>query len=240
MRLFEHDLLELWTGGEAQHPLDRAIGALAMASGDRRATVADLAIGERDVRLFELYRALAGPWIRATARCPACGEVSELSMAVDDLSPWRDEARASEVTVNHGGVVVRCRQPSSRDLAAASQAASDEEARAILIAASVIDAHRGDAPLGAEQLDPAVIAHIEERLSEMDPPAETLLGLTCPGCEQAWSAPFDIGDAFCASVELAARRAMDTVAELARAYGWSEDVVLALPPARRRYYLERA
>jgi hypothetical protein len=113
MRLFEHDLLELWAGGEPQHPLDRAIGALAMASGDRRATVADLAIGERDVRLFELYRALAGPWIKATARCPACGELAELSITVDDLSPRRDEARTGEVTVTHGGFVVRCRQPSS-------------------------------------------------------------------------------------------------------------------------------
>lgn len=240
MRLSEHDLLELWAEAETQHPIDRALSALALGSGMRRGALAELSIGERDCQLFELYRSLAGATIAAIARCPSCGEPTELAVSVDELCPQRDVVAARELVVEHAGVLVHCRQPTSRDLAVAALAADEAAARAGLIAATVISARAGELELTPEELGDDWVARIEDALGEMTPPAEILLSLTCPECATEWSAPFDIGDVVWTAAELAARRAMDAVADLGRAYGWTEDVVLALPPARRRYYQERA
>jgi hypothetical protein len=239
MHLSEHDLLELWAAAETQHPIDRALSALAFASGERRGALAELPLGERDARLFRLYRGLSGRTIPAIARCPACGEPAELVMAVDDLCP-DPGATAGEVVVERDGVVVRCRQPTSRDLAAATRAVDEEAARAGLIAASLVSAHAGERALAAADLDGGMIACIEDALAAMAPPVEIELDVTCPGCGAAWSAPFDIAEVVWTAAEVAARRAMDTIADLARTYGWTEQEVLALPPARRRYYQERA
>jgi hypothetical protein len=238
MPLSEHDLLTLWAVAEAQHPIDRALSALSLGTGVRRGALADLPIGERDARLFELYRGLVGRDIRAVVRCPACNEASELVVAVDDLCPSGDAA-ASEVVVEHAGVVVRCRQPTSRDLAVAARAADDAAARAGLIAATVISARAGAVELDPAELDAEMIACIEDRLGGTTPPPEILLGVTCAACANPWAAPLDIGELVWSAADLQARRAMDAVVELGRAYGWTEDAVLALPPARRRYYQER-
>jgi hypothetical protein len=241
MSLSEHDLLELWAMAETQHPIDRALTALSLGERTRRGALAELPIGERDARLFELYRGLAGDHIAVIARCPACGEASELTVSAAALSPGRDRSgEAAEIIVEHAGAVVRCRQPTSRALAAAAMAPDEASARAGLIAATVVSAHAGEVALDPGDLDDELIGRIEDALAEMVPPAELLLGVTCAGCGNAWSAPFDIGEVVWTAVELAARRAMDGVVELGRAYGWTEEAVLALPPARRRYYQERA
>jgi len=240
MRLSEYDLLELWAVAETQHPIDRALSALSLGSGVGRGALAELPLGERDRRLFALYRTLAGAGIAAIVRCPSCGEATELAVSVDDLCSRCDAVAPREIVVEHAGVAVHCRQPTSRDLAAAALAEDETAARTGLIRAAVISARAGEVELAPDELDGDVIARIEDALGEMTPPAEILLGVTCPGCAMAWSAPFDIGDVVWTAAELAARRAMDAVVELGRAYGWTEDVVLTLPPARRRYYQEHA
>lgn len=243
MRISERDLLDMWAAGEAQHPIDRALTALSWVSGARRGLLADLPIGERDARLFALGRALNGSRVSATATCPACRDDVEMSLDLDALSgrgSQADEPSEHEITVEHAGVVLRCRQPTSRDLATAARAANDDEARALLVAACVVEAHMDGEAIGPEALSAEVIARTEDALASMQPPAEIVLALTCPSCEASWVAPFDIGDAVWSAIRAAAQRTMSDVADLARAYGWSEDTVLALPVERRRYYVERA
>ncbi len=251
MPLSELDLLALWTAGELQHPIDRALSALATSGRTTRGRVADLPLGERDRRLLGVCHELAGRRIAAIARCPACGEANELGWNTDELGAALGDGGGGgggdggggdggELVVEHGVVTVRCRQPTSRDLAAAAEAGSEAEARRRLLRAAVIEARDGDGPLAADALADDVVARIEDRLAEMSPPAEIVFAITCAACGQPWSAPFDPGETVWTAIDVAARRTMDTVAELARAYGWTEADVLALPPARRRYYLERA
>lgn len=239
-RISEQTLLAIWAAGERQHPLDRALTALAASSQLSRGELADLAIGERDARLFALYRALAGSRLAALCRCPVCGEPVELELPIDGLCAPLTDSSAGEATVEHHGIVVRCRQPSSRDLAAVAQAGSVAEARALLLAASVVSASACGEPLAAAELGQALVERIEQCLAEMTPPAEILLALSCPSCNHDWPAPFDIGEAVWSRIELAARALMEQVVDLGRAYGWSEAEVLALPSARRRFYQEHA
>jgi hypothetical protein len=243
MRLSERDLLDMWAAGEAQHPIDRALTALSWVSGARRGVLADLPIGERDARLFALGRALNGSRVPATAACPSCRETVEMSLDLDALGSGghdRDDAIEREIFVEHAGFQLRCRQPTSRDLAAVARAADDDEARAMLVAACVIEARLDGEAVAPGALSDEVIAGAEDALASMQPPAEIDIALTCPACAATWLAPFDIGEAVWSAIRAAAQRTMNDVAELARAYGWSEDTVLALPVERRRYYVERA
>jgi len=73
-----------------------------------------------------------------------------------------------------------------------------------------------------------------------DPLAVTELALTCPACGHRWPEEADLGPFVWRKVDAWAESLLDDVAQLARAYGWRESDVLALPPARRRRYLERA
>ena len=53
-QLSDLDLLTIWDGGAAQHAIDRALTALAVATARSRAELAELAIGWREAALLEL------------------------------------------------------------------------------------------------------------------------------------------------------------------------------------------
>jgi hypothetical protein len=238
MRLTERKLMDLWALGNGQHAIDRSLSALGAWLGRGRRELAELPIGELQAKLFELYRLLAGERASALANCPSCREPVELRFAIDEVCPRSPPNVAAEQELEHEGVRVRFRQPDSRDLAAAALARNESEAREVLIAASVMHAARDGVEVAAVELDPELVRRIERQLSDMNPPAEILIGLTCSACGTAWSAPFDVGAMVWAQVERLARRSMAEVAALGRAFGWTEQVVLRLPPARRRYYQE--
>ena len=50
--------------------------------------------------------------------------------------------------------------------------------------------------------------------------------------------PLEIGEVVLEEIQVLARRLLQEVSWLARGYGWNEDEILRLTPARRRAYLE--
>lgn len=237
-QLSDLDLLAIWERGAAQHALDRALTALGVATARSRAELAELAIGRRDAELLELYRTSFGDQIRATASCPACAAPVELALPIEQLRSSGEAA--DEIAVEHDGVVAVCRQPTSRDLARAARAASAEDARGGLVSASIVRATRDGQPIDHAGLSAALLAQVEQALADMTPPAEIVLRIACPACGRAWSAPLDLAEIVWRAIDGAARRVMETIAALGERYGWTEADSLALPSARRRYYLERA
>ena len=83
-------------------------------------------------------------------------------------------------------------------------------------------------------------ADLEALLAQADPLAETLLDVRCPACGETFAADLDIGAFVWQEIEAAARRLLLQIDTLARAYGWTEADVLALPPVRREAYLRMA
>ncbi len=77
-------------------------------------------------------------------------------------------------------------------------------------------------------------------LSTCDPQADVRIDLDCASCGHRWTSPFDIARYLWTELETHARRLLYDVHALATAYGWAEADVLAVSPARRRYYLELA
>ena len=70
------------------------------------------------------------------------------------------------------------------------------------------------------------------------PGAHSGLMARCVACEHRWQAPFDPAAFLFREVEAAVSRLTSEVHQLARAYAWSEESILAMGATRRRRYLD--
>ena len=77
-------------------------------------------------------------------------------------------------------------------------------------------------------------------MADADPLAEVLVDIACPACGEAFVADLDVAQFVWAEVRARALALLRDVDALARAYGWTEEQVLALGDTRRDAYLELA
>ena len=86
----------------------------------------------------------------------------------------------------------------------------------------------------------AAQAAIAAEIAALDPQAELLVDLVCPSCGAAWQDVFDTINFLWAEIRTRARRLLQHIDTLARAYGWREADVLAMSEARRGLYVQMA
>lgn len=228
-------LLEVWGNGLGQDPVRRALVLLSAAVPDTEPEVlADWPLGRRDTELLAFRASLFGPGIEAIAQCPACGMEVELAFTVGDVASTHQAPDASPLTVCLDGYEATLRPVTSRDLLALEPGNTE----ATLTARCITAVTHADAPVDPGALPPEVLATLGEELGRADPSATTELSVHCPGCGQGWLAPFHIASYLWSELHHWARRMLMDVHALARAYGWSERDILALPPLRRQAYLE--
>jgi hypothetical protein len=219
----ESDLLAVWEAGLGQSSLLRAL-SLAAAGGADPATVADLTVGQRESVVLALRESCFGHSLPCAVTCPECAEQLELELTVDDV---RAEAASGGTSIMVDDRELRVRPVTSRDLLEVD--ADRPDARERLLSRCVDDA-----------LPDELFDAVATLLSTLDPQADVLIPLDCATCGHEWSAPFDIADYLWVEIETYARRLLLDVHALASAYGWTETDVLAVSPARRRFYLEAA
>lgn len=231
------DCLHLWEAGRALHPIDRGLLAIHRAFPDTRdEDVADWPIGERNRLLARLQCASFGPLLAGCTSCPACREELEFEFDAGMLAAHAPISANSTVDVSDQ----RFRLPTSRDLASlagiadASDAALRLAQRCHVPPSSLDDASAERAPAW----DEAGLERIGEQLAEADPCAEILLQFDCPQCHAAFKESLDLAAFLWNGFEARARRLLREVHALAGAYGWSEQEILALTPARRGAYLD--
>jgi hypothetical protein len=233
--LTEAVLLGTWEAALGLGAVRRAL-TLAVAGGAEPATVADLAVGHRDGFLLSLREGWFGPGWSCLVSCPACAEELELELSEKDVRVVPPDGDAGTVAVD--GYELDVRPVTSRDLLVIRREAPD--ARRRLLERCVVAARSGCREVPAPELPDAVLAALPAALSTRDPQADVRLDLDCVACGHQWAAPFDIGAYLWTELDAYARRLLHEVHALALGYGWSERDVLAVSPARRRYYLELA
>jgi hypothetical protein len=192
----------------------------------------------REVSVGELNRALLGVWraefgdrLECVATCPACGERLEAEASVPAILAAAAAGAPEAPALDVEGRTVTLRWPTVGDLEAAAETGAAGTARQEL-------ARRA---LGADgQPSDELAGRVSAALEAADPHLAVRLGLQCPACGAAFDAAVDVGAHVWAALDRRAHAVMAEVADLAAAFGWTEDDVLRLPRARRRAYAERA
>ncbi len=223
----ETRVLALWEAAAGCVPLHRAL-TLATAGGAHHTDVADLSIGQRDGYLLALRHECFGPTFDCIVNCPECGAELEMELTVTDLAVPGDPADRATVTVD--GVDIEFRAITSRDLLAV---ADRPAVRRDLIGRCITSG-------AADSLTESTLDRISAGMAALDPQAAICVEIDCAACDHRWAAPFDIATYLWAELNVHALRILRDVHELASLYGWSENEVLAVSPARRRRYLEMA
>jgi hypothetical protein len=231
------DILNLWEHGAGLHAIDQALLVLRHALPEcNYDDLADLPIGHRDGLLLDVHRRNFGNELEGYAECPECQERLEFSIACELLSHVNATEQVTTKTVNidDSDFLLRC--PNSRDLAAAIIAGDLKSAKQTLLNLCALRANgSGQASCVLPEATQAVIA---AELLAIDPRAETVLDLGCPECGNACRRVFDITAFLWTEIRARARRLLQEVDALARAYGWSEADILGMSEARRALYVQ--
>jgi len=217
-------LLDLW---ERAVGLDRWRREDALLAG---AHPAPRALGRRNAALLELRTACFGRAWPLRSLCPACSAGCEFEADSLTLSAQLAESGGEAAArLDWKGKPVALRAPTIDDLIAAADAPD---------AASAILARCISGAVDPAGLSEAEIEELGGLLERLDAGAAVGFDLDCPACGYRWSAMVDVGDALWTELRSAAERLLLEIHALARAYGWTENEVMRLSPARRAAYLQ--
>lgn len=235
--LTAQELLQVWEQGSAQTPVGQALALLAAAAPEiPREQLMALPIGQRDGYLLTLREWTFGPHIDSVAHCPQCGEILELNFKVDEIRV-PPTLEAAPLHLEAVGYQVHYRLPNSQDLDLVGTCQDPAIAQKLLLDRCLLEVVAPEVA-APDDLPPGVIAAVLAAMAEHDPQANVELALTCPTCQHAWTAAFDIVTFFWQEITTWARQLLWDIHQLARAYGWSEAEILALSSWRRQLYLE--
>lgn len=225
------EMLAVWEENWRRPPLWQGLALLAAACPDERLEeLFETPVGQYNDRLLTLHLWHFGPSLTAVTTCPACSALVETTLDAPTLCAQGAGQPASWLEVAHDAGVARFRLPTVDDLVAAGEAATIGEASQLIVQRCL------ESP--ADALAPETLAAVTMAMENADPLAVIELDGVCPHCGQAWSALLDVASFVWREVQTWAQRTLQEIHLLARAYGWREDEILALSPARRQAYLQ--
>ncbi|OUL31941.1 phage baseplate protein [Nostoc sp. RF31YmG] len=234
------DVITVWELGQRLHPLERAILLLSFAYPHQsQQQLAMLSVGQRDRRLLLLRQITMGSQLNSVTTCPNCGDRLEFALNISDI--YINESLGSSYenkTVQIAAFECQFRLPNSHDLAILTAAQTIEEAYRSLIERCVLQISQAGTPVSWEALPSEIIEQLAQHIGDCDPQAEVLLDLDCPNCQHRWQAIFDIVAFFWAELDALARRLLQEVHVLAKAYSWHEAEILSMTATRRQFYLD--
>ena len=215
-------------------PPVRRPAVLLEAMHGQEAQPAAWPLGRREAAVLSLRAALFGNFLESLATCPQCSGTVEFTLDAEDLLRTAPVVPAENVNVAAAGHSAAFRLPDTHDLEAVAGIPASHRPRFLLQRCLLADS------LPAQTWPDEFLAAAAQRMADADPLGDITLALTCPDCAHAWDAPFDSGDFLWSELHAWAGRLMSEIHVLAATYGWTEPEILALPPHRRRFYLERS
>lgn len=224
------DLLRLSEQASQATPTAWALAYLGIGyPGTRQELFLDLPIGMRDAHLMAVRQRHFPGELRAEPICANCDATFEISLTSQEIGfGMLPEPLAGFQEVEIAGRVIRVRPVTSVDLLAVERISDPE------IAANRLSERVTEKPSNVSASD------LDAALECVDPTADIWITVACPECGKETKMAFDPVAYIAHEVRQAAHRLMSEVAEIARVFHWSEQDILALPDARRRFYLAEA
>ncbi|GEL97438.1 hypothetical protein [Cellulomonas terrae] len=230
-----HATLTLWEALTSTVPAARgAVVLTARGAAPDVASACDEPLAASAAAALDELRERSGPTLATVLECPACSEVLDVPLDLQALASSArsvdEETDPPERRVPWGAGEVVVRAPTTTDLLDALTA--PDPARHLRERCETW-------PPGAHTTDD-VLDEVARAADDLTGLAGATVRSTCPGCDHDVTADVDVVDLLTARVTDQARALLTEVAELAAAYGWSQDAVLAMSPVRRRAYLDLA
>ena len=222
-------LLRAWERGSTASPAARG-AVLCEAAGVTPSLDAalDLSLDALATALARTYREAFASSASGLLTCEGCGQVLDVEVPLGVLAD-AEASPGETVLTTPSGRAVRVRVPTTRDLL---HARDSHDVLTSLVERCVSDADP-DA-LSAVPLEGDDLAAVDAALEALAGAAAVSVSATCPSCGAALSAPVDVTEFVWERVQQHAPALLADVADLARSFGWTEDVILALSPLRRR------
>jgi hypothetical protein len=234
------ELLRVWERGLSQPSVERAL-ALLSATNPEASTeaLAQLSIGARDAQLLRLRERIFGSQLTSLAVCPQCEERVELDFTVEEIAVGaKSSSEQTRFELSVGTYEVQFRLPNSLDLLAIETfGASPKLVESFLLKRCLLSVREGVEERLFDDLPAEVVGAVVEEMARADPQADVQLALCCPQCKHSWQLTFDIVSYFWGELHAWAQRVLREVHQLASAYGWREEEILALSAWRRQVYL---
>ena len=188
-------------------------------------------LGRRNQRLIALRRSLGmlRP-IEAKGRC-GCGVDNEVIIPADAIEAAPTPPTGAVVSVEVDGRTLLARLPTMADLASVASMTDPAAAGAALVRRCLDPAN--DDAVNSE----TVLLALGSAFEAVDPAADIRLAVTCAGCGEPLRVAVDLANFIGRDVAAQLAGLTGEIDALARAYGWSEADILALPPVRRRRYV---
>ena len=228
------DVMAVCSEGAAAPPWARSARMARLAQPQPQADLDADTPGERNFRLLSLRRALLGPRLPCVVDCPACGTLLDLDVDLDALLAQPATPDRSPLALRHGDSCLALRLPAMRDVAQAAAQCSGVQDLAVRLARRCVT--EGEWP---HEPPAGLLEAASSAFERADPFGALTMAIACPACAGASAVALDPGALLWQELGTLAESLLDEVHLLARAYGWSEQAILALPAARRRSYLAR-
>lgn len=228
------DVLALW---ERALPLSAAAREALLAHDG--ALPAPASMGALRHRLLARLHERLGESLALKSRCPACAEEASFDVCLPALVEATVAAEhTDEHTLDHDGWHLRFRLPAPDELPLDEP--DPDRFVQHLLDRCVIGASEAGERRDARAMPWPLRQALSARMDALDPAAHLAFDVACPNCRERWSAAFDPGSALWSLVQDEAEELLLDIDALAQRYGWSEARILALPPLRRRAYLQLA
>ena len=244
-RTLDHrGLLDAWELCQRRHRDELAVALLEAFSGLPAEQCLHLPLGQRDFILLSAYKRNFSAGLEVRDECYECGEAVEFSLRVDDVLSAHTDAVPDGLRIEADGWVVDCAPLHSMAVIRARHEArlvASEDAQSVgkrVLRLLIENVRRGDEQRTADEVPQPVLEQVAEGCYAADPLAEISVHPQCPDCGHEWTAVIDVSQFLKQRINDLARRLLQQVHRLASFYGWGEDSILNLSPARRAEYLE--
>ncbi len=222
-------LLGLWEQAQRSSQAQRADKLLHLYLGKDWES-SDLSIEWREHYLLEIRRILFGRSFESLATCPSCGEKIEWQMNCSDfLEDHLDRPYQDNFTMVDSDYEIQYRLPRPDDIVT-------EEKREIL-ECCVLSVRKNNLETSLDDMPSELWVALENQIENNSPVSSTLIRLSCPECTHNWSLSFDVLSFLWVEIDQWARKFLEDVCQLARAFGWAESDIVNMSHFRRQYYL---